>query len=160
LGEIASEIPGLSLKFKATEAIAIDLAEIISNPGSEYDLILEEGDILSIPKLLQTVRVRGDVVYPTTLRHVRGRSLRHYINGSGGFERRANRKQTYVVYANGAVKRTKGIFGIKAFPPVEPGSEIIVPSKGEKNQIAVAELLGISTGIATLVFLISQINTP
>ena len=111
LDQIATETPGVAVKLKESEAVAIDLQKIIENPGSENDLILEEGDILSVPKLLQTVRMRGDVVYPTTLRHETGRGLKYYINGAGGFERRANKKQTYVVYANGAVKRTKGVFG-------------------------------------------------
>ena len=104
-------------------------------------MILEEGDVLSVPKLLQTVRMRGDVVYPTTLRHENGRSLKHYINGAGGFERRANRKQTYVVYANGAVKRTKGFLGIRSYPPLRLG-----------------DVVGVTTGLATLALVLSQIN--
>ena len=158
LDQIASETPGFAVKLKETEAVAIDLEEILKNPGSEDDLLIEEGDILSVPKLFQTVRMRGDVVYPTTLRHESGRSLKHYINASGGFERRANRKQTYVVYANGAVKRTKGFLGIKNYPPVEPGAEVIVPTKGPKVPLRLGEIVGITTGLATLGLVISQIN--
>ncbi len=158
LDQIASETPGFAVKLKETEAVAINLEEILKNPGSENDLLLEEGDIISVPKLLQTVRMRGDVVYPTTLRHESGRSLKHYINASGGFQRRANRKQTYVVYANGAVKRTKGFLGIKNYPPVEPGAEVIVPTKGPKVPLRLGEIVGITTGLATLGLVISQIN--
>ncbi|MEP1088637.1 SLBB domain-containing protein [Algoriphagus sp.] len=158
LDQIASETPGFAVKLKETEAVAIDLEEILRNPGSEDDILLEEGDILSVPKLFQTVRMRGDVVYPTTLRHESGRSLKHYINGAGGFERRANRKQTYVVYANGAVKRTKGFLGIRNYPPVEPGAEVIVPTKGPKVPLRLGEIVGITTGLATLGLVISQIN--
>jgi protein involved in polysaccharide export with SLBB domain len=158
LDQIAAGTPGFAVKLKETEAVAIDLQKIIDNPGSENDLILEEGDILSIPKLLQTVRMRGDVVYPTTLRHETGRSLRHYINGAGGFERRANKKQTYVVYANGAVKRTKGFFGIRNFPPIEPGAEVIVPTKGPRIPLRLGDVVGVTTGLATLALVLSQIN--
>jgi protein involved in polysaccharide export with SLBB domain len=158
LDQIAAETPGLAVKIKETEAVAINLEKILANPGSEEDLVLEEGDILNVPKLLQTVRLRGDVVYPTTLRHEQGRSLRFYINGAGGFDRRANRKQTYVVYANGAVKRTKGAFGIRAYPAVEPGAEVIIPSKGPKVPLRLGELVGVTTGLATLALVISQIN--
>ncbi|SMP14041.1 SLBB domain-containing protein [Algoriphagus winogradskyi] len=158
LDQIASETPGFAVKLKETEAVAIDLEEILRNPGSEDDLLIEEGDILSVPKLFQTVRMRGDVVYPTTLRHESGRSLKHYINGAGGFERRANRKQTYVVYANGAVKRTKGFLGIRNYPSVEPGAEVIVPTKGPKVPLRLGEVVGITTGLATLGLVISQIN--
>lgn len=158
LDQIASETPGFAVKLKETEAVAINLEEILKNPGSEDDILIEEGDILSVPKLFQTVRMRGDVVYPTTLRHESSRSLKYYINGSGGFERRANKKQTYVVYANGAVKRTKGFLGIRNYPPVEPGAEVIVPTKGPKVPLRLGEVVGITTGLATLGLVISQIN--
>lgn len=158
LDQIAAETPGVAVKIKETEAVAINLERILANPGSEEDLVLEEGDILNVPKLLQTVRMRGDVVYPTTLRHEQGRGLRYYINGAGGFDRRANRKQTYVVYANGAVKRTKGVFGIRSYPLVEPGAEVIIPSKGPKTPIRLGELVGVTTGLATLALVLSQIN--
>ena len=158
LDQIASETPGIAVKIKETEAVAINLEKILANPGSEADLVLEEGDILNVPKLLQTVRMRGDVVYPTTLRHELGRGFTYYINGAGGFDRRANRKQTYVVYANGAVKRTKGFLGIRSYPAIEPGAEVIVPSKGPKTPFRVGELVGITTGLATLALVLSQIN--
>ncbi|MDA0313861.1 MAG: SLBB domain-containing protein [Bacteroidetes bacterium] len=158
LDEIAAETPGVALKIKETEAVAINLEKILANPGSEEDLLLEEGDILDVPKLSQTVRMRGDVVYPTTLRHEQGRGLRFYINGAGGFDRGANRKQTYVVYANGAVKRTKGVFGVRSYPAVEPGAEVIIPSKGPKSPLRLGELVGVTTGLATLALVLSQIN--
>jgi protein involved in polysaccharide export with SLBB domain len=158
LDQIATGTPGVAVKLKESEAVAIDLQKIIDNPGSENDLILEEGDILSVPKLLQTVRMRGDVVYPTTLRHETGRGLKYYINSAGGFERRANKKQTYVVYANGAVKRTKGFFGIRTFPPIEPGAEVIVPTKGPRVPLRLGDVVGVTTGLATLALVLSQIN--
>jgi protein involved in polysaccharide export with SLBB domain len=158
LDQVAASTPGFAVKIKESEAVAIDLEKILQNPGSDDDLILEVGDILSVPKLLQTVRMRGDVVYPTTLRYETSRSLKHYINGAGGFERRANKKQTYVVYANGAVKRTKGLFGIRNFPPVEPGTEVIVPTKGPKMPLRLGDVVGVTTGLATLALVLSQIN--
>ena len=158
LDQVAASTPGFAVKIKQSEAVAIDLEKILQNPGSEEDLILEVGDILSVPKLLQTVRMRGDVVYPTTVRYENSRGLKHYINSAGGFERRANKKQTYVVYANGAVKRTKGLFGIRKFPPVEPGAEVIVPTKGPKMPLRLGDVVGITTGLATLALVLSQIN--
>jgi protein involved in polysaccharide export with SLBB domain len=158
LDQLAAGTPGFAVKLKESEAVAINLEKILQNPGSEEDLILEEGDILTVPKLLQTVRMRGDVVYPTTLRHENGKGLKHYINGAGGYERRANKKQTYVVYANGAVKRTTGVFGIRNYPPVEPGAEVIVPTKGPKIPLRLGDVVGVTTGLATLALVMSQIN--
>lgn len=159
LDGLAAGTPGFDVKIKQTEAVAINLQAIMNSPGSEQDLILEEGDIISVPKLLQTVRMRGSVVYPTTIRYETGKTLKHYINGAGGFERRANRKQTYVIYANGAVNRTRTFLMLRTYPIMEPGSEVIVPTKGPKIPIRLGELVGVTTGLATLVLVISQLNS-
>ncbi|UJP66991.1 SLBB domain-containing protein [Mongoliitalea daihaiensis] len=146
------------IRIRQTEAVAIDLAAIMRNPGSDLDLILEEGDILSIPKQLQTVRMRGDVVYPATVRFQKERGATYYINRAGGFDIRANRKRTYVVYANGEVARTRSFLGIRAYPQVRPGAEIIIPTKGPRIPVRPGELVGIATGLATLVLVVTQIN--
>src|SRR5690606_38379359 len=122
LTDISRNRSGLNdIKIRETEAIAIDLASIMANPGSGYDLILEEGDIISIPKQLQTVRLRGEVIYPTTVRHEPARPMSFYINRAGGFGNRAKKRRTYVVYANGEVARTKNFLFFKSYPSVEPG---------------------------------------
>lgn len=146
------------VKIRETEAVAIDLEKIINSPFSAFDLILEEGDIISIPRQLQTVRLRGDVVYPTTVRFEGLRGLKYYINKSGGFDNRANRKRTYVVYANGDVARTRAFLGMRAYPIVEPGAEIFVPTKGPKLSLKPGEVVGLTTGLATLVLIVSQIT--
>jgi protein involved in polysaccharide export with SLBB domain len=145
------------IKIRETEAIAIDLEAILANPGSKYDLIVEEGDILSVPRQLQTVRLRGDVIYPTTVRHEDFRSMSYYINRAGGFATRAKKGRTYVVYANGQVARTRNFVLFNVYPKVEPGSEIIVPTKGPRLPIRPGDLVGITTGLATLALVITQL---
>ncbi len=100
------------VEFKTEELIGIDLAQIIANPGSKYDLILQEGDELFIPKELQTVRMRGQVLYPTTARFDTKRSFKDYISRAGGFSEQARKGKSYVVYANGDVKRTKRFYSL------------------------------------------------
>jgi protein involved in polysaccharide export with SLBB domain len=146
------------IRIRQTEAVAIDLDEIMKNPGSDKDLILEEGDVISIPRQLQTVRMRGDVVYPATVRFEKDKRTKFYINRAGGFDIRANRKRTYVVYANGEVARTKSFLGLRSYPAVAPGAEVIVPTKGPRLPIRPGEIIGITTGIATLALIISQLN--
>lgn len=143
---------------KETEIIGINLEELMANPGSKYDLILEEGDIISVPKQLQTVRLRGRILYPTTVRYENGKSLRYFVDRAGGFDSRARKGRTYVVYANGEVARTKSFVFIRNFPDVEPGSEIIVPVKPIKIPWKPGEILGITSGLATLALLVSQID--
>ena len=157
ISEIA-EKNDISFSKNQFEAIGIDLHEIIKSPNASSDLLLEEGDVLVIPKKSETVRIRGELLYPTTVRHVDNKGMKHFINGAGGFDIKAKKSGTYVVYANGDVARTKKLLFFNLYPKVEPGSEIIVPSKPIKSNLGFTQLLTFTTGIATLVLAISQIN--
>ena len=141
-----------------SEAIGIDLISIVNSPGSKSDLLLKEGDVIIVPKKLETVRLRGELLYPTTVRFIPNKSLKYYIDSSGGFDNKAKRSGTYIVYANGDVARTKKFLFFNIYPKAEPGSEVIVPKKSMKNPIAANQLLNFTTGLATLILAINQIN--
>ena len=147
-----------NIPISKSEAIGIDLESIIDSPGSKSDLLLKEGDVIIVPKKLETVRLRGELLYPTTVRFFQGKSLKYYINSSGGFDTKAKRSGTYIIYANGDVARTKKFLFFNIYPKAEPGSEVIVPKKGNKNPIAANQLLSFTTGLATLILAINQIN--
>ena len=147
-----------NIPISKSEAIGIDLEEIIRSPKSKSDLLLKEGDVIVVPKKVETVRLRGELLYPTTVRFIPNKSLKYYINSSGGFDNKAKRSDTYIVYANGDVARTKKFLFFNIYPKAEPGSEIIVPKKPLKNPIAANQLLNFTTGLATLILAINQIN--
>jgi protein involved in polysaccharide export with SLBB domain len=137
--------------------VGIDLEKILKNPGSEEDLILMEGDILQIPKQLQTVRMVGEVLLPTTTRFERGRNLKYYISKAGGFTENARKSKSYVVYANGDAAQTRGFLGIKKYPKLLPGAEIVVPQKPERERMNAAGWIGIASSLATLGILIERL---
>ena len=141
-----------------SESIGINLDQIIKNPGLKSDLLLEDGDIIIIPKKLETVRLRGELLYPTTVRHSPARGLKYYINSAGGFDLKAKRGSTYVVYANGDVARTKKFLFFNLYPKVEPGCEVIVPKKSVKNPLVASQILNFTTGLAALILAINQIK--
>ena len=141
-----------------SESIGINLESILKNPGSKSDLLVQEGDIIVVPKKLETVRLRGELLYPTTVRHMPSRGLKYYINSSGGFDSKAKRNGTYVVYANGDVARTKKFLFFNLYPKAEPGCEVIVPRKSEKNPLAVSQILNFTTGLSALLIAINQIK--
>lgn len=143
--------------FKQAEAIGIKLDQIITKPGSSADLLIEEGDVLIIPKKTETIRLRGKLLYPTTVRFEAGKSLKHYINSAGGFDNRAKRNGTYVVYANGELARTKKFLWFKFYPKAARGAEIIVPVKPRKLPVRIQDLVGVTTGLATLALVINQV---
>jgi protein involved in polysaccharide export with SLBB domain len=106
------------------ETIGINLEEILKNPGSKYDLILQDGDILSVPRQLQTVRLRGELLYPITVRYDDVLSFKNYISKAGGFSEDARRKKTYILYANGSVDRTRKFLFWNNYPRLKPGLKL------------------------------------
>lgn len=143
--------------FKTQESIGIRLEDILQNPGSKYDLILKEGDIISIPRELQTVRIRGQVLYPSTVRFDNARSFKQYVSQAGGFDDHAKKSKSYVVYPNGSAERTKSFLWFKDYPKVEPGTEVIIPKKVKKEKLSPQAWISLSSGVATLSLVILRI---
>lgn len=144
--------------FKTQESIGIQLEEIIKNPGSRFDMILKEGDVISIPRELQTVRVRGEVLYPSTVRYDNTLSFTEVISQAGGFSDTAKRGKAYVIYANGSAQRTKNFLWFRDYPRVEPGAEIIIPEKPERRKLSPAEIISITSGLGTIALIINNLT--
>lgn len=139
------------LNISDTYTVGINLEKAISNPGSDFDLVLREGDVLFIPEYINTVKISGAVMYPNTVLYKRGESLRYYINQAGGYGNLAKKKKAYVVYMNGTVSRLKS----RDKKAIEPGCEIIVPSKEEKKRMSTAEILGMGSTTASIAAMIA-----
>ncbi|WP_372637353.1 SLBB domain-containing protein [Fodinibius sp.] len=135
--------------------IGIELPEVLQNPGSRFDLLLEEGDSLFIPQQLETVTVEGGVFHPTTVRFESGRSFKDYITAAGGFNDLARKKRSYIIYANGDVDRTKKMLFFKNYPSVEPGATIIVPEEQPTEGMSAAERISILSTLASTMAVIA-----
>ena len=160
--EISNNNSGTDINPKEAESIALNLNKILSKPGSIDDLVLEDGDIINIPKKLSTIRVIGKVLYPNTIGFESSKGLKYYINEAGGFNNRAKKRHTYVVYANGNAARTNSFLGIKSYPKMAPGAEIIVPEKPIKVGVNIGDVIAISTSLITSLTLIgvTLLNNP
>lgn len=123
--------------------VGIDLDKALARPGSDYDVVLGEGDELIVPPLVNTVKIRGEVFYPNSVNYMPGMSVKDYIRQAGGFSNDARRLKVYVVYMNGKVARGR-------FAKVKPGSEIIVPNKPERSKLSIGEWVGIGSTVASL----------
>ncbi|GAB3330381.1 SLBB domain-containing protein [Larkinella ripae] len=150
--ELADDSPKAVVKAGAVDQsqeqqIGISLRKILNSPGSTEDMILQEGDVLRIPKQLETVRVGGEVLLPTTAKFRKGQTFQDYISQAGGFTSRSARKRAYVVYANGSADRTRRFAFFNVYPRVEPGSEIIVP-QSTKGELTPLQIIQSTTGIA------------
>jgi len=116
----ANQIDAADFRPAPTYSVGIDMEAALKKPGSKADVVLRDGDVISIPKEVSTVRISGAVAYPTSISYT-SRRAKYYINHAGGYSQDAHRRP-YVVYMNGAVMPAR-----KA--RVEPGCEVVVPSK-------------------------------
>lgn len=132
-------------------SVGISLEKALRNPGSDYDMVLREGDVLFVPEYVSTVKINGAVMYPNTVLYKAGEDLRYYINQAGGFGNDAKKRKAYVVYMNGTVSRLKS----GNSKSIEPGCEIIVPSKDPRKRMSPAEVIGLGTSTASLATMIA-----
>jgi len=139
-----------------SEQVAIDLKQIIDNPGSEADLYLNNGDRVIVPEFMQTVKITGSVQNPFSITFESGKNAKYYIHRSGGFNSEAQKKKTFVRYANGTTAVTKG-FIVKNYPEIQPGSQIIVPQKPEKQAGDSGKWLAFASVLASLAVSIATV---
>ncbi len=132
-------------------SVGINLEKALQNPMSDYDMVLREGDILYVPEYISTVKINGAVMYPNTVLYTSGQTLRYYINQAGGFSDSAKKKKAYVIYMNGTVSRVRS----RTSGKIEPGCEIIVPSKEQRRRMSTAEILSIGTSTASIATMIA-----
>lgn len=139
------------LDLSDTYSVGINLEKALQNPGSDYDMVLREGDMLYVPEYVSTVKISGAVMYPNTVLYKAGEGWKYYVNQAGGFGNDARKRRAYVVHMNGTVSRLKS-GGAKE---IEPGCEIIVPSKDPKKKMSPAEIIGMGTSAASLATMIA-----
>lgn len=139
------------------QLLGIQLNEILEHPGSKYDLYLEEGDVIRIPKKLQTVQLFGEVYFPKKVRFDNNFSFRGYVRGAGGFTSQALKRRSYIVYANGEVKSTRKMLFFNSYPKVKPGAEIYVPAKPERKGLTATAIAGLASSAASLALVIVTI---
>lgn len=137
--------------------IGIELDKILKNPGSDYDLLMMEGDVLEVPKRLETVRLTGAVVYPTTVKFKSSYSFNQYISNAGGFADDANKSKAFVIYPNGKLEKTKRFLVFNVYPSIKPGSEIVVPTKIKRQKASPAETISIASALASISLIIVSI---
>lgn len=147
----------IDIKHEQFDIIAVNLADILKNPGGLNDLYLQEGDSIRILKFLQTVKVSGSVYSPNVIPYQKNFDVRDYLTNAGGVTNRSKPGHIYVVYANGAVQKTKRSLFVKKYPKIEPGAEIIVPGKPEREKMSTAGLVSIATSLSLV--LVTFINT-
>lgn len=146
-----------SLNIEDYYSVGINLKSALSKPGGPEDVILMAGDQVYVPKYKSVVKVSGAVLYPNAVTSNDGKGLRSYLYKSGGYQSGA-RRRPYVVYMNGDVASTKSFIGIKNYPKIEPGCEIIVPMKVARTSTGrVSEIMAITTTSVSLASVVAML---
>ena len=111
-----------------------------------------EGDRLIVPEYNGTVRVSGNVMFPNTVAYEEGKDYKYFVNQAGGFGNRAKKSKTYVIYMNGTISQVG--HGTK----IEPGCEIVVPTKSKKEPFNWGVLATLGSSMASLATLVLAIT--
>ena len=143
----------LGLKVDSTFTVGIDLEAALANPGSDADLVLREGDVLTVPEYNNTVKVNGAVMMPNTVSYAKGKSVKYYLNQAGGYSANAKKSQKFIIYMNGQVAEVKG----SGKKQIEPGCEIVVPNKTKKLNFAT--VVSNATSFASLATMLASLAT-
>lgn len=138
----------------ANRYVGIQLEKILKNTEVVDNILVEDGDVLFVPKELQTIKVDGEVLSPVTTLYRPNKKFKYYLGNAGGFTEKSLKRRSYVVYANGTTARTKSFIGFKSYPAIEPGAEIYVPQKVEREPLSPQAWIGIGTSMATLAAII------
>lgn len=133
-------------------SVGIDLEKALANPGSDYDLVLQPGDRLFVPEQQSTVKISGDVMFPNAVLFQEGKKLSYYIDQAGGYGQTARKNRAYVVYQNGQVARAK------KNTPIEPGCQIIVPSKPATSGTDWTKIMTFATSFSSVAAMAATIT--
>ena len=133
-----------------TYPVGIQLDKALADPNSDANIVLRAGDRLILPQYTATVKVNGAVMYPNTISFQSGKRAGYYINAAGGFAQNARKNRAYVIYMNGMVAK------VSTGAKIEPGCEIVVPSKITRKTNP-AELLSIGSSVSSIAAMIATI---
>lgn len=140
------------VELSSVYSVGIDLERALAAPGSDADIVLRDGDVISVPTYNGTVRVMGAVLYPNSVTFKEGKRMKYYVNAAGGYDNRARKNRAFVIYMNGMVAS-----GTSA--EIRPGCIVIVPSKSYKEPIKWSEVVGLlSSTASTAAVVISVVN--
>lgn len=107
-------------------------ADIDRWANTTADIELRQGDVLTIPKHPGFVLVTGQVYNATALTFVPGKTAEWYLSRAGGTNSTANRKEIFIIRANGSVvgrRSGEWLGGDVLSTKLDPGDVVVVPQK-------------------------------
>ncbi len=129
-------------ELKATGRMTVRIGHLRLLKGSEYDILLEDGDRLTIPPRNDVVTVVGSVMTHGSYIYSEDYDYENYIDMAGGYTKFADKKNVFIVKVDGSARKARGdvswnpfkerwemtAFGEK-IKEIEPGDTIVVPEE-------------------------------
>lgn len=144
---LADSLLDLKMNIGYNYPVAINLEEALAHPGEPADVLLRANDQLIVPQFSNTVKISGEVMYPISVNYKEGKGLSYYIKNAGGYGNKAHKSKTYAIYMNGATNKLGRRAGKDE---IQPGCEIVVPTKPKKEGMSTAEISVLGTSAASL----------
>ncbi len=126
---------------RATGRIVLHIEPFHADVESLPDLTLEDGDRFVVPPVPSTVGIVGAVYDPNSFLYIAHRQAGEYLRSAGGPNRNADRRQTFIIRADGSVVSrqyldhtlwTDDKFNRQV---IYPGDTIVVPEAINKSTI-------------------------
>lgn len=143
-----------ALDFERVYTVGIELDKALAAPGGDFDLVLREGDRLIIPEYTNTVKISGNVMQPNTVTFVPNQTVRDYVMQAGGYGFRSKKSRAYVVYMNGTITKARKL----SYDVVQPGCEIVIPNKREKNGNSLQQFLSVATTSSSIATMLATVG--
>lgn len=131
--------------------VGFNLKTALEKPGSSADIILQPGDIITIPEYNGTVQILGSVLYPNAIAYEQGRKLDKYVKDAGGYSQLARKRKVFVLYMNGTAATGRNA-------KIVPGCKIVVPMKSREKGVGLNEILGITSQTASMASIVASMS--
>lgn len=137
--------------------LPIDFVALMAG-HERHNILLQDGDVVRIPRFVPSVRVTGAVVAPANIPYDAALTVGGYIDLAGGFNTRAKRKDIIIVEGN-----TGNAIDATSESLVRPGDAIFVPPRdpGQGYRIAretIAMLGSVASLILSIIFISREVN--
>ncbi|MCR4438658.1 MAG: SLBB domain-containing protein [bacterium] len=132
--------------------VVVDFYKLVVQHDAREDVLLEDGDIIEVPKAPVVVGVTGRVARPGGVVHVPGAKVSYYVKRAGGFAWDANKRKTKVIKVTGEVVDDEDV------KQLVPGDIIYVPRRRPRDYWALfRDLMLVASQIATVALVIDNV---
>ncbi|RUR46011.1 polysaccharide biosynthesis/export family protein [Vreelandella populi] len=107
---------------------------VVAYDGRISDIRLQDGDVITIPEISDSMLISGEVLVPQAAVYRPGMNVIDYIESAGGFTQRADEDHILIVRQNGAVENARKV-------NLRPGDEILVMPAAPTHNLQLAATL-------------------